>query len=263
MTSFISHLKINLEKTKFGTNLATFRVRGIGWRDWWFFFLPASLAVIILASYGVWRTIDALRNYGPAPALTWSQPWYLLATLLLLSIGIFAAYRIQRSYHQIKLYEFGLRIRFSPFSQKAYRWEHLGGIASAQIEEQLLGKPMRVVTQAYLYPNVGQPLSLDTQLSDLPRLILMIKEYLYPHLWPALCEDFQLGRWVYFGCLAVQKQTLRLEHRNLAWEDVSRVWVDKGHVVIDLKNQSHIRCAVIRVPNLELFLRLIDWGINA
>lgn len=252
-----------MEKIHLGTILATFRVRGIGWRDWWFFLLPASLAVVFLAGYGVWRTIDAFQKYGPAPALAWSQPWYLVATLLILIIVVFVAYRIQRSYHQVKIYESGLRIRSSPFSQKAYRWEHLGGIASTQIEEHFLGKSLRVVTQAYLYPNIGQPLRLDSQLPDLPRLVLSIKEHLYPQLWPALCEDFQLGRWVYFGCMAVQKQALRLERKNITWEQVSRVWVDQGHLVINLKDQSRLRCPVLRVPNLELFLRLVDWGINA
>jgi hypothetical protein len=63
--------------------------------------------------------------------------------------------------------------------------------------------------------------------------------------------------------MAVQKQALRLERKNITWEQVSRVWVDQGHLVINLKDQSRVRYPVLRVPNLELFLRLVDWGINA
>jgi hypothetical protein len=117
--------------------------------------------------------------------------------------------------------------------------------------------------KAFLYPNVGRQLIIPQNIQALPELISRIKASLYPRLKPAIYDNFKTGHWVYFGPIAIQQKSLRLNRRAYPISELTSINVRGGFLLIQLSEHGQHRLSISKVPNLELLLQLIQDEVKA
>ena len=93
-----------------GPLVAVYRDRLLGWRDFFLFFLPASLAVLTPLGYGFWRGWYAQTRFGPALAENWQWPWFALSGLALIPLLWLALRRVRSAHRVITIYKDGVQI---------------------------------------------------------------------------------------------------------------------------------------------------------
>ena len=83
---------------------------------------------------------------------------------------------------------------------------------------------------------------------------------------PGMKADFQAGKWLYFGPLAVQAKALSLQQGEISWEQVENLQVKDGYLAVSwTEGQEPVRdkrIPIAKIPNLELLLQIIREGIN-
>jgi hypothetical protein len=232
------------------------------WSELLLVFLPASLVVIAPLGYGLWRAWYAYTNFGPAAASAWARPWYIFATVALVPFSLLAIYRMYLASRYVAVHEEGLRLRLSPFSNLRLTWDEITGIATAAYQDHFLGLALRLRPQITIYRRSGRPIRLDGRLQKITSLTRRLKSNLYPRLWPEISARLKAGNPVQFGPLSVHPKVLYLKHQSIPWEQVSRLSVRSGFLVVELEAGKPVRIPVAHIPNLELLLQLVDWGIN-
>ena len=250
-------------KKALGRVLSVHRGLPLQWGELLLVFFPASLLVIAPLSYGLWRAWYAYTTFGPAAASSWARPWYLFATLALLPFSLLAVRRMFLASRYVAVHENGLRLRLSPFSNLPLAWDEITGIASAAYQDHFLGLALRMRPQITIFPAAGRPIRLDSRFQKITSLTRRVKSNLYPRLWPGMCEQLQAGHTVQFGRLAVHPKALYLGKRSIPWEQVTRLGARSGYLVVELQTGGPIRVPVAQIPNLELMLQLVEWGINS
>jgi hypothetical protein len=68
---------------------------------------------------------------------------------------------------------------------------------------------------------------------------------------------------VRFGRFAVHPKALYVWNKPIPWEQVNRLGARSGYLVVELETGGQIRIPVAEIPNLELMLQLVEWGINS
>jgi hypothetical protein len=221
------------------------------------------LVVLGLLGYAIWLWNSAYQRFGPAAALAWAAPWYLLAAVATAVFLLVSLYRLAMATRSITIYDAGLQVRLSPFRQVTLRWEEVTGLATGVIRDQFLGLTLRNRLVATLHLRKGRPLHLAGAWCDLPKAISIIKARLYPFLWPVLMAEFQSGRGASFGPLQVKPQAIYMSGRAISWDQVTRLSFQSGYLLVESSGKNLIRLPAIKIPNLELLMHLVDWGVNA
>jgi hypothetical protein len=250
-------------KSGLGRTLSVYRGLPLQWSELLFVYLPASLLVIAPLTYGLWRAWYAYTTFGPAAASAWARPWYQLATLALVPFSLLSVHRMFLASRYVAVHENGLRLRFSPFREVRLAWEDLTGIASAAYQEHFLGIAFQLRPQITLFRAKGRPIRLDSRLQKTTSLTRRIKSNLYPRLWPLMADRWQAGRAIGFNRLTVHPKAFYLGKQPVPWEQVARLGVRSGFLVIELETGGPVRFPVAEVPNLELLFQLVEWGINS
>jgi hypothetical protein len=233
-----------------------------------FLLLFSAAAVFIPLGYGLWRSALGGEQHGPAAARAWSQPWFVLTLLAGTCFLLLAGYRFYRMRRYVAIFKNGIRLRLGLFRTRAWLWSEISGISCSAIQERFLHLAIRTDYKATLFTLKGRPIRLRGPLYDMPGLISRIKARLYPGLLTRLREAFQSGSRLSFGPLAIQSQGLSLGMKRkdqpidiIPWEQVIRVDVQDGRLVIELQNQPIQSIPVGKIPNLELMLDLIHQGV--
>jgi hypothetical protein len=131
------------------------------------------------------------------------------------------------------------------------------------IQPNLFGMRRSVRYRATIFPNLGKRIVIGGAYENLPECITRLKARLYPHLLSELKPTFMDGKWIYFGPVAIQRDTIRLYKTQLPWSEVKRVSVVKGDLVVELVDQSSRRIPAEQIPNFEILLQLIDQGVSS
>ena len=239
--------------------------RALGWRDVGTLFLPGLLAVLVPLAGGLWRANYAFSHFGPVAAEAWSSPWYILSSLALVVFTLLVAYRLMLAGTTVALHQRGLLLKLAPFNTRRLAWEQLSGIASQSVQERFLTRPLRSYHEALLIPAAGRPVRLPPQMQRLPELISRIKAALYPRLLPALQSGFDSGQWVFFGPVIIQQESLLVRGRKTAWEQVERILVRQGCLVVEFRGDSQPPQSIplSQIPNVELLLQLMQQAVKA
>jgi hypothetical protein len=245
-----------------GSVLAIYRGRSIGFRDVFLKFLPPSLVVFSLFGYGLWSTYYGYTQYGPIAAVYWGRPWFIAAAIVSIPLLLLILYRLFISLRRIDVHENGLRLRINPFISRTLFWSQLIGISAFRIDEDFAGKPVRKRQRLVLYPNRRWPIHIDERLVDSQSLAEWIKHQFYPCLLSSLQDRLHKGERLKFGKISIHKDYIRWGARKIAWERVSSLRFQAGHVVVELGGNRRLRMAAQKIINLELLLRLVDTGIN-
>jgi hypothetical protein len=242
-----------------GPRLALYRAHLLGRRNALILGLPGILAVLLPLIYGR-HLYDRSIQYGPAAATRDSLPWYLLTLAALLVFAALLIYRLWLTRRFVAVHQRGLSVKLG--RSRTLPWGHITGIAVGYSQDYILKKPLATRFRAWLVPGVGKPIMLDEHLEHLPELVTHLKAHLYPRLLPAIQADFQTGKWVHFGPVAIHTQSLRLQGEAIPWSDVKSLTIQGGDLVIDLVDSRPRHYPIWRIPNVELLLQLIQSGVS-
>ena len=249
-------------KANFGMKIATFRGRSIGFRIWIFVIIPGSLLILFSYFYGMLLAGNIYQQHGPALAFIRARSWFVFGTILLLILVAYLVYHILISLKRIEVFEEGIRYRTSTFRHRSYLWSDLSGITSSASRFSIFGKNFNTTPGGRIYPNSGQPIELTNKFQDVPRLIKIVKSKIYPLIWPQIKSIFRRGGSTVFGRITVSKDQMQISNKSIPWISVSRVWVNSGFLVVELRGDSNRRESISNIINLELLLRIIDWGFQ-
>lgn len=244
-----------------GPVINIYRHRPIERKDFLFIALPGVFAVLIPLLYGYDRYTYARETFGPASVWNWSKSWYVLSIAALILFATLIILRMQSARRFVAVHENGLFLSLS--NRQMYSWDQIAGISTSLIEYDFLGKVVRSRYQATLYPNLGNPISLDNSLKNFPELLSLIKAKLYKYLLPSLRENYQAGQWVYFGPIAVHKRGLKINNKQFDWTNLQNISVQSGRIFIDFKEPKSFRIPINEVPNYELLIELINERVNS
>ena len=243
-----------------GRQVATCRGRSIELSLWLFLFLPGSLIIIACYLYGIYLAANAYQQYGPALALARSQSWLLLATILLILLAAYFIFRTLIGLQRIQVFEGGLILRNFYLRQMSCQWKDLSGISSSATMHTFLGKSLRTIPSGKIYPFGGRPIHISRDLLGVPRLVKIIKSNIYPLVWPQIKSAFRSGRTVNFGSIKINRKFLEIGNRSIPWDTISRLRTEAGYLVVELHDDSSRKVPTIDIPNLELLLKVVDWG---
>jgi hypothetical protein len=244
-----------------GPALIVYRDRPLGWRDLFMIFLPSCLAVMAPFLFGLKRDLYARTYYGPVAAQAWSWPWYSLATLSLIPLMLLALRRIRQAHRWVVLHKNGLNIHWNKKAQMLL-WNQIEGLACETTDSTFLGQTLKTRHRLTLFLISGNLIQIDERLKDLPDLAERIKAKLHPHLLPKMRSAFNNGETLHFGPVSVHKQAIHVREQAIPWEQVSRLNISSGKLVIKSASKFAVRVPVGKIPNIELLIQILQEGVN-
>ena len=251
-----------------GEALFTCKVRP-GWKV---FSLFGLLGISVPLAYGAWRSIYGFYRYGSAAILAWGLPWFLLTGIVvILFLLLLLGYWLQ-SNHFFSIHRKGLRYANSPRTIKSLRWEEINGISTTHTRSTFFGIHERTHLVAVIFPKVGAPLRIPTDLDNQVEFVTRLKAIYYPRILPDIGKAFEAGHWVYFGKLEVHQLGFRVINRNgrrtetIYWNQLDEANIRSGYLELSLSGRPEgggtkpapIRIVTTQVPNLELFVQLLN-----
>lgn len=236
--------------------------RRLRWFDFLTLALPGICGVLLPLAYGLREEMYASFHYGPIAAEFWSRPWYLLSIGALFIFTCLTVFRCVLAHRYLDIYQNGIKYRSNIFDRKALTWEEIKGIAVAVEQEYFLSIPMHFHRRITIYPGNTQPFIIRDDIQNLIPAAKKIKTLLYPHLEEKYNLLLQNGEWISFGPVSIQRSFLRVNDRQVVWEQVQQITIQSGKLIIDLQGRSsrqkrnHFEFPVSRIPNLEILLQV-------
>lgn len=244
-----------------GPLIATYRYRPLRWREMLLYLGLGLLAIGIPLLYGFLQYRDGYNNHGELAAVTWSRPWFLLAGFAMICCLLLVVHRLRLAGRSIAVHQKGLYLVVGQVF--VLRWEEISGIATAMLQPSLFGMRRSIRYRATIFPNLGKPIPINSSYENLQECITHLKARFYPRLISELKPIFMDGKWIYFGPVAIQRDSMRLFKKQHLWPEVKRVSVVKGDLVVELVDRSSRRIPIDQIPNFEILLQLIDQGVSS
>jgi len=239
-----------------------YRDRPLRWRDLALIFLPGGAAVLAPFFYGLQRDLYARAHYGPIAAAAWSWPWYALSTLTSIPLILLALRRVRQANRLVMLHKHGLVIRWTGGRRQKLLWEEIEGLVCDTIESTFLGIPLKTHHLLRIYPQSGKSIRLDDHIPGLPELTARIKAKIYPRLLPRLRTAFRKGEPLYFGPIILHKKQFELRGQEIPWEQITRLNVVSGQLVVESKSNRAFKLPVGNIPNVDLLIQLLQEGVH-
>ncbi|MBE0408291.1 MAG: hypothetical protein IBX69_01010 [Anaerolineales bacterium] len=242
--------------------MAEYRGKPITSRERTLFFVPASMVSLAMLAVGLWNYFYGYENFGPAAALSWSTTWLILALFISLLLLIVLTLRLLLASGYFALYDIGVVVRSNLCKKRLISWSMIEGIAVSTTREHFFGNRIRDKHLAVLATKKKHPIIIDWRLEDHIDLIESIKKMLYPKLLPELKKSLNSGRTISFGKIAINQRGISLRRSFTPWEQVTRVYLQSGFLVVELHPIGKRRLPIKNIFNLEILLYLIDEHIE-
>ncbi len=226
-------------------------------------FLPAALAALAPWLYGTWRVQYAQARFGPAAAQLWGWSWYALSALALIPLLGLALCRLQRAHRKVTVHQNGLHIQGAMGRKHILFWRELTGIADAAVQDHFLGIRFRKRHKLTLFSRGGKALAIDSRIRNTDELSARIKAKIYPKLLVQSRLLLREGNEIPFGPLALKSSGIKIRGRFFAWEQVSRIHVQQGLLVVECENSRTRKIAVREIPNIEILIQLMREEVPA
>lgn len=251
-----------MNNANFGRQIATFRGPSIELRTWVLIILPGCLLTLSVIVYGMLLAGDAYQQHGPILALIRIRSWFLFSTILLVILATYIIFRLLISSLRLEIFENGIQYRSFFLRRHAYYWSELSGITSSATRITFFGKDIRTVPSGVIYLYTGKSIELTNKFQNIPRLIEIVKSKIYPLIWPTLKSTLRSGSPAQFGHLTLTRELLQIAKKSIPWESISRLRVESGYLVVELRDNSEQQVPISDIPNLELLFQCVDWGIH-
>lgn len=232
--------------------------RPLRWRDLFLVFVPATLAVFAPLGYGIYRASYAYTQFGPSAAEAWSRSWLSLAAFATLILLLLALYRLLSAHRYLAIHEHGLHIHSSPFQDHKIFWSQISGVSTAAIQNRFLTLPLGTVRKSRIFLKVGKAIDIDRRFGDVAALTDQIETYLHPMLQSQIHKSFNLGKWIYFGDVAVHQEGLQINERSIPWSLISHLYVEDGYLVVKSVQFEATSIPISKIPNLVLLFNLLE-----
>jgi hypothetical protein len=142
-----------------------------------------------------------------------------------------------------------------------WRWDE---IASIVTNSTMNGGARSAVWTSYnftLLKTNGEQIVLDNNLPNVQGAVQTIKQGMVAVLKPRLADAYALGQTITFGAVSVQKQNgLQLDGKWLAWDAIMDVKVERGRLMLTMRDGQQHQARASAIPNIELMAGLI--GLN-
>ncbi len=239
----------------------TYRIRA--WR-WWEtpVFAIGVLSALMCWIYGLALRNYDYRNYGAAAIGDKGQLWLNAGGLIFLATMFFLVLRLHTALYRITINHSGLALTRFLLPARHLTWDEMEGIATGITQETLFGRVIFTRFQTTLYLASGKRLPLDGRLKNLPELTTRLKASLYRRAFSRLRTDFLDGYPVQFGPLTLQRKFIKIRQHVIPWEQVARLTIQSGSLVVELIQQAPLRIRSSQIPNLELLFRLVTEGVK-
>jgi len=251
-----------VDKVKFGRQIATFRGRSIELRTWVLIIIPGCLLTLSSYLYGMLLAGNAYQQHGPALALIRARSWFMFATILLVILAAYILYRLLISSQRFEIFKNGIQYRSIFLRRHAYYWSELSGIASSATRITFFGKDIQTIPSGVIYLYTGKSIELTNRFQNIPRLVEIVKSIIYPLIWPTLKSTFRSGGTAQFGRLTLTREHIQIAKKSIPWESVYRLRAESGFLMVELRDDSDQQIPISDIPNLELLLQFVDWGIQ-
>ena len=251
-----------VNRSNLGPKIAIFRSRPIGVQTWFFVIIPGSLLTLFCFIYGTLLAGNAFQLHGPALAVLRAQAWFVFGSVLLIILTTYIIFRILLSFQRLEVFKKGFRFRNSFLQQRSYLWAELSGITSSATKSTIFGKNLRTIPGGRIYPKSGRPIDLSNRIEGVPKLIKIVKSNIYPLLWPGMKSGFLQGENIQFGRISLSKDYLQISKKKIPWSSVDKLWVDSGYLVVEVREDSKGQVPISNILNLELLLKVVDWGFQ-
>ncbi len=266
-----------------GSFIARYRARPLSWGEFLRLASLGAAAVLAPLLYSAWLYRSNLLRYGSVAAERWSTPWLALSLAALALFALLVVIRLAALRRSVEVFQKGLRLNLG--KRSFLPWAQLAGVSTEVRAAGGLAAGEKLRYRVRLHPTTGRAIPLEEHTEKLPELLSQIKAHLYPRLLPALQAEFQQGRWLHFGEIAISSQGLRLgaDHRRrleLSWAEVQSMQVQGGQLTIaytppgkgvgaSQPEQSNHHTALRQrrletgeIPNIELLLQLIQQEVT-
>lgn len=250
-----------------GSFVASYGPRKRRWREAWIWPMPGFILSFVLIITGLDWYYYGYTQYGPVAAQSWSQNWLgwgLFIGVITLSL---TTWLVLRARVKVDIHQYGIEVILPPHSSRSIRWEEINGITSAIIQDTLWGHTFRTRHQITIELILGNVITLDDRFKNLLELTTRLKANLYPRLLPGLRTRFQSGQSLKFGPISIHLNHISVREKQISWENIDRITVLSGHLIINMHKQASvhpkkIREPVNKIPNLELLMQILQRGIN-
>ncbi len=213
----------------------------------------------IIMAWAAFKMVVRWLNFGLAAV--WGSALALLVfggSVLLVGMVIFGV-GFTRSVKNYLLYEFGMAYQQGTRVQ-TYRWEDFTSLVIDPVKPGLTAtRGSRLVIRLRL--KSGTRLYIGPAVQEMDQLCEEIRSRLNP-IWNSAAETaLQRGEMVNFGPLAVNRlQGITWRGRSIHWEDLEKIVIGDGRLVIHSKNRQTPQFASLptrKIPNLDVFAWLV------
>ena len=241
--------------------LAEYRLQELGWRDFWRQFLPLILLVLTPLFYGLYRTLYGYSSFGPAAAANWGRTWFIISGILVIILLLYSLRRLRRSHTWIQIYPWGIQYHLPLRKKKHLKWEEITGISTYAINKSFTPLINRTKHYLVLYAGKSRPYRCPPKLTRQPGLQKVIKKQVYQVLQPRLSQAFKNGQIIPFGGLSISKKQLFVADKEIPWEFLEGISLEKGNFLIKLTAGNTIAIPIRNLINLEILIQLIQTEI--
>lgn len=212
-----------------------------------------AIMVLFFVGMAVMATIQSVETYGPAAAFTASKAWYFAAGIgLIFFLGAWTVSGPRRPgilVHERALVLHGDDVRQVP-------WSMITGVVFREMNYRF----GRIGYDASLLIDGEHPVDLTAWISGkgLVDVVVHIKARTYRRLDDQLRKQVQEGNWAEFGPLAISRSGIRVKGILHSWQDVKHLRIENGVLVIELHGSEKHTLGVDKLPNPELFMRIVS-----
>lgn len=246
-------------KGNLGKLLASYRGHPIRKSEILIFFLLTIGAVVGPLGYGIWRLLYGYTHYGPASAISWSQPWFIASASATLLIILLLIRRIGIARLRIHVHKNGITIN-RPLRKRnrEIMWGDIASISSSSVQERFLGMVFTNTNKLSLTLQNRKRHIIDGDLQGLSQLSDRIKSMIYPTLLKQYRGKINTGQHVSFEKIHLSNNGLHFHNKDYHWNSILNIGIHSGSLVIELTNAKIQKFAVSSIPNVEILLQLVE-----
>jgi hypothetical protein len=161
----------------------------------------------------------------------------------------------------VKIYKNGIVIQGMGLKTHRFTWGEISGISCQESKHHFWGMLLKDKIQPVLHPSTGKPVILYSRLPNLRELCARIKAKIYPRMLLKMRTAMRSGSTVYFGPIFFNNQSIHIRKKGYRWNQVTAIDVQNGILRITLKEQPDRRIPIAKIPNIELFIQLVQEGL--
>lgn len=141
-----------------------------------------------------------------------------------------------------------------------YLWDDIADLYQEITDHYVDGKFVYATHRYTLITRDSERVLLGDELKKVHKLGQVIAARITERELPRALKDYDAGRLVDFGQLAVDQEGLSYGDSFLRWREIECVAIAKGYISVNKRGKWFNWCniAAARVPNLHVFLALVD-----